>query len=126
MSRKIILIADDEPDILNTIKLSLEMEGYEVITALDGKEALEKARSKNPDLIILDVMLPDIDGYEISRRLKFDESYKHIGIIIVTARAQKVDQELWKDSRADLHMIKPFELDILNNMIKMLLGRYNG
>lgn len=122
MANKKILVVDDEPDILKTIKLSLKMEGYEVITALDGEEALRKAHNKKPDIIILDVMLPTINGYEVARSLKFDERYKHMSIIILTAHTQKMDQELWRNSGADLYMTKPFELDKLKENIKGLLS----
>jgi len=70
MARKRILIVDDEVDIINTIKLFLEIEGYDIIIAFDGREALDKVRSENPELIILDVMLPSIDGFEIAQKKK--------------------------------------------------------
>ncbi|MBU2102852.1 MAG: response regulator, partial [Candidatus Omnitrophica bacterium] len=89
MMRKRILIVDDESDIVRTIQLSLETNDYEVITAVDGREALDEIYNRNPDLIILDVMLPDIDGYELSRRLKDNQRHKNIPIMILTARAQK-------------------------------------
>ena len=121
MHPKKILIVDDEEDITKTIKLSLEMEEFRVITALDGKEALDKVRSEKPDLVVLDVMLPTIDGYNISRLLKLDKKYNHIPIIILTALTQKADQELAKESKADSYITKPFDMVELINKIKELL-----
>lgn len=123
MARKRILIVDDEVDIINTIKLFLEIEGYDIIIAFDGREALDKVRSENPELIILDVMLPSIDGFEIAQKLKSDARYKHIPILIVTAFAQRAEEELAKKSLADSYMTKPLELDVLNDKVKELLSR---
>lgn len=122
MMRKRILIVDDESDIVRTIQLSLETNDYEVITAVDGREALDEIYNRNPDLIILDVMLPDIDGYELSRRLKDNQRHKNIPIMILTARAQKLDQKLWRRSKADLWMVKPFDLNVFMGNIQKLLG----
>jgi len=123
MNQKRILVVDDEEDIVKTIKISLEIEGYEVIEALDGNEALDKARSENPDLIILDIMLPIIDGYEVARKLKYDDKYKHIPILMLTALTQKREQEMGLEAGADFYMTKPFDQDALNNKIKELLSK---
>jgi len=123
MERRRILIVDDEPDIVTTMKLALEMEGYDVITAYDGRAALEKIYTHNPNLIVLDIMLPEIDGYEVSRRLKCDENYKHISLIILTAHAQKKDVEIGERLGADIYMVKPFNQDELNCRIKEILDR---
>jgi len=119
---KRVLVVDDEEDILTTITLSLKMEGYTIDTAVDGEEALTKARSINPDLIILDVMLPSLDGYQICQTLKCDENYCNIPIIIVTARAQKVDEARIKEVKADEYIIKPFDMDLLISTVKKFLG----
>lgn len=125
IEKKRLLVVDDEIDILRTVKMSLEMEGYEIITALDGMEALEKARKNNPALIVLDVMLPSIDGYEITHLLKSDEKYKKIPIILLTACVQKKDEDWGKKMGADYYMRKPFDLEVLNNIVKEALIKKN-
>lgn len=123
MEQKRILIADDEEDLVTTLQFTLEKEGYECLTAYDGKEALDKAKSENPDLIILDIMMPKMNGYEVSRLLKFDKRYKHIPIVMLTARTQEKDRELGDETGADMYVTKPFEMDNLvstvNNILKL-------
>ncbi|MGB9698222.1 MAG: response regulator [Thermodesulfobacteriota bacterium] len=113
-----ILIIDDEIDLVETIRFPLELEGYQVLVAYNGEEGLHLARKEKPDLIILDLMLPKIDGYKICRFLKFDEKYKHIPIIMLTARSQEKDRLLGKETGADEYITKPFDLDELVNSIK--------
>ena len=120
-SKKRILVVDDEPDIVTGISDSLAFEGYDIITANDGQAALNMARSENPDLIILDIMLPKIDGYKVCRLLKFDKKKKHIPIIMLTAKTQDSDKKTGKDMRADEYMCKPFDQDELLKNIKKLL-----
>ena len=122
MSDKTVLIVDDEPDIVESIKFNLEFENIKSIEAYDGEEALSKARKENPDLIILDIMLPKINGYKIARLLKFDESYKHIPIIMLTARTQKTDIKLGEETGADEYVTKPFDMDTLVGLVKKYLG----
>jgi len=121
MDKKRILIVDDEKDIVETIQFRLELEGLECLVAYDGEEALLKAKRENPDLILLDIMLPKINGYKIARLLKFDELYKHIPIIMLTARTQKTDIELGEETGADEYVTKPFDMDELVNMIRKYL-----
>lgn len=120
MSKK-ILVAEDSPTILEIIKLSLEGYGYAVITAVDGKEALDKAKSESPDLIILDLMLPKIDGYKVCGMLKFDGRYSKIPVIMLTARAGKADKDMGEEVKADAYIVKPFEPDVLFSKIKELI-----
>ena len=120
-SKKRILVVDDEPDIVTGISDSLAFEGYDIIIANDGQAALNMARSENPDLIILDIMLPKIDGYKVCRLLKFDKKKKHIPIIMLTAKTQDSDKKTGKDMRADEYMCKPFDQDELLKNIKKLL-----
>ncbi len=122
MSKKRILIIEDESDLVETVSLRLEANDYEVISAGDGLEGLEKAKKENPDLIILDLMLPKMDGYKVCRLLKFDEKYKNIPIIIFTARADESDKEIAKDVRADVYITKPFDAHVLLEKIRQLLG----
>ncbi|MCM8800538.1 MAG: response regulator [Candidatus Omnitrophica bacterium] len=121
--KKKILVVDDEPDILNMIRLRLEANGYEVITASDGNTAYQRARSDSPDLIILDLMLPGMDGYQVCRLLKFDERYRSIPVIILTALSQKEDKEWAEKVGADCYLTKPFESDELLNKIKEFFRR---
>jgi two-component system alkaline phosphatase synthesis response regulator PhoP len=118
---KRILITEDSSTILAITKDALESAGYSVICAVDGQEALDKARKEQPDLIILDLMLPKIDGYKVCRMLKFDEKYKQIPIILFTARAQEADVKLGKEVGADAYLIKPFEPATLLGKIKELI-----
>jgi len=121
MDKKRILIVDDEQDIAETIQFRLELEGLDCLVAYDGEEALLKAKRENPDLILLDIMLPKINGYKIARLLKFDESYKHIPIIMLTARTQKTDIELGEETGADEYVTKPFDMDMLVALVKKYL-----
>ena len=120
---KHILIIDDEQDLLDLLRPRLETAGYEISTALDGQEGLNKAREEKPDLILLDVMMPKMDGYQVCRFLKFDEEYKHIPIVLLTARGQKQDKETGKKVGADGYLTKPFEKDVLLDKIGQLLKK---
>ncbi|MGQ9693970.1 MAG: response regulator transcription factor [Thermodesulfobacteriota bacterium] len=122
MNQPKILIIDDEVDLVETIRFPLELEGYQVLVAYQGEEGLQLARKENPDLIILDLMLPKIDGYKVCRFLKFDEKYKHIPIIMLTARSQEKDRLLGKETGADEYITKPFDLDDLFNKIKKYIS----
>ncbi len=121
MEQKRILVADDEEDIVATLQFALSQEGYLCLTAYDGREALDKAKRENPDLIILDIMMPKMNGYKISRLLKFDKRYKHIPIIMLTARTQEKDKKLGEETGADIYITKPFEMDALIQTIRNML-----
>jgi len=123
MANKRILIVDDEKDLVSMIKMRLEASGYEALEAYDGQTALDKARQEKPDLIILDLMLPKMDGYMVCRMLKFDEKYKKIPIILFTARVQDSDKELGKEVGADAYITKPFEPNVLLAKIEELLTK---
>lgn len=120
--KKKIVVVDDEPDILRTIEIFLTQEGFNVITAADGMAGLDKIRKEMPDLIILDIMLPKLDGYKVCRMLKFDEKYNKIPVVISTARAQESDQIKAKEVKADAYITKPFQPEVLLAKIKELLG----
>ena len=120
-NKKTILLVDDEPDLLDSLSVRLRASGYNVLLATDGLEALKKARSENPDLILLDLMLPKMDGYKVARLLKFDGRYSHIPILILSARCQDMDKELGKSAGADDYMVKPFDSADLISRIKRLL-----
>lgn len=121
MGKKILLV-DDEPQLVEVVKMRLEANGYTVLAAYDGQEALDKARQEKPDLIILDLMLPKVDGYKVCRMLKFDQNYKHIPIIMFSARAQEEDVKLGKEVGGDAYITKPFEPQELLSKIKEFLG----
>lgn len=112
-----ILLVDDEKDIITLVSSRLKTAGYEVVTAVDGFEALAKAKSEKPDLIILDLMLPKMDGYQVCRLLKFDSTTAQIPIIMFTARAEG------EKAGADAYLTKPFEPETLLAKIKELLER---
>lgn len=122
MDKKRILLVDDEEDLRKMLKFRLEALNYDVDEAMDGHEGLNKARFNKPDLIILDLMLPKIDGFKVCRMLKFDERHKDVPIIMFTSRVQKKDEELGKETGADAYITKPFEPEVLLGKIKELLG----
>ena len=121
-SKKILLV-DDEKDLVSTVTFRLEANGYEVVVAYDGEEALRLAKSEAPDLIILDLMLPKIDGYKVCATLKNDRKYKHIPVMLFSARAQETDRRSGKAAGADAYMTKPFEPKALLEKVKELTTR---
>jgi len=122
-NKKTILLVDDEPDLLDSLSIRLKASGYNVLMAVDGLDALKKARTLSPDLIILDLMLPKMDGYKVARLLKFDNRYSHIPILILSARGQDLDKEMGKNAGADDYMVKPFDSVDLISRVKRLLSQ---
>ena len=118
---KRILIVDDEEGIVKVVKMYLEHHRYEVITADDGQEGLEKTRTEKPDLIVLDLMLPKINGYKVCGLLKKDTRYAKTPVIMFTAKSQEKDIKLGEEVGADAYITKPFEPEILLAKIKELL-----
>ncbi len=121
MAKK-ILIVDDEPDILRAAEIRLMSFGYEVITASDGNDALNLIQRDTPDLILLDMRLPHMDGDKICAMLKADDKFKHIPIIIFTASSDLNASNKIKESGADGYLIKPFAPEELLHIIKKFLG----
>jgi two-component system alkaline phosphatase synthesis response regulator PhoP len=121
MSKKRILVVDDEVDLVETVRFSLELEGYDVLVTYNGEEALNQARKENPDLILLDLMLPKLDGYKVCRLLKFDERYKHIPILMLTAKTQEKDKAIGMETGANEYITKPFDMDELMKKVKEYL-----
>ncbi len=109
MAKKQILVVEDVPESLTLLRIRLEASGYEVIGASDGEEGLKKARELHPDLIILDIMLPKMDGFTVCRFLKYDVEYENIPIIMLTARGEQKDRALGKEVGADMYLVKPFD-----------------
>ena len=118
-----ILVVDDEIYIVHILDFSLGMEGYQVLTALDGEQALEKARAEHPDLIVLDIMMPKLDGYETCKLLKADESTRAIPVILLSAKGRNVDQKIGFEVGADDYITKPFSPRKLVERINAILGQ---
>ena len=123
MPKKRILLIEDEADMVYALTLHLEAINCEVLSSADGQTGLDMARKEKPDLIILDLMLPKMDGYKICRMLKFDEKYKKIPIIMFTARAQAQDKKLGQEVGADAYITKPFDSKEILNKIDALLKK---
>ena len=121
MANKKILIIEDEKSLVEMLKMRFEREGYSVIASYDGKDGLDKAKKENPGLIILDLMLPVMDGYKICALLKKDSRYSKIPIIMFTAKAQDSDRELGMEMGADAYITKPFDAALLLAKIKELI-----
>ena len=118
---KKILIVDDEQDIVESLKFVLESSDYSCYTAFNGEDGLKLAKELIPDLIILDVMMPKINGYKISRLLKYDSKYKNIPILMITARSQEEDKLIGEETGAYEYITKPFDLDnVLKTVDKYL------
>ncbi len=118
---KKILLIEDEKDMVYAVTLQLESCGYEIISAFDGHEGLKTARKEKPDLIILDLMLPKMDGYKVCGLLKADARYSNIPVIMFTARAQESDKKTGEEVGADAYITKPFDHQALLAKIKELL-----
>jgi DNA-binding response OmpR family regulator len=123
MSAKKVLIVEDEVDLVETIRFLLEREGYRVLISGDGEDGLHQARRESPDLIILDIMLPKLDGYKVCGQLKSDKRYKQIPILMLTARAQQKDRVLGMEAGADEYIIKPFDLAAFIEKVKTYLRK---
>jgi len=120
---KTILIIEDERDLLDLVAFNLEREGYRVLTALDGKDGLETARTRSPDLVILDLMLPGIMGTDICRVLKNSEKTANIPIIMLTAKGEEIDRVVGFEVGADDYVVKPFSNRELMLRIRAVLRR---
>jgi len=123
MSKGKILVVDDEIYIVHILDFSLGMEGYEVVTALDGEQALHKVKSDKPDLVVLDIMMPKLDGYETCKILKTDPETKNIPVILLSAKGRNVDQKMGFQVGADDYITKPFSPRKLVERINMILGQ---
>ena len=122
-SRPLILIADDEPDIRELVAYRLEQSGFEVAVAKDGREALTLAKKLRPDLALLDVMMPNLDGYEVTAELRQDKTLARLPVILLTARVQEQDVQRGFDVGADDYIKKPFSPQELRSRVEAILGR---
>ena len=118
---KKILVVDDEPDFVHSLSLRLSESGYRVVTAFDGLAALEAAKREAPDLMVLDVMMPKLDGFNVCRMLKFDNKYKDINVILLTARSGDENRLIGKRVGADAYLTKPHDDALLLRTMKELL-----
>ena len=116
-----ILLVDDEPSIVKMVGKRLEVEGFDVLIAMDGQDGLAKARTQSPDLIVLDLMLPKLNGYEVCTMLKQDSRYQKIPVVMFTAKAQEKDEKLGMECGADAYVRKPFRAQELLGKIRGLL-----
>jgi DNA-binding response OmpR family regulator len=117
-----VLVVDDEAYILNILDFSLDSEGFTVLTAANGEDALRKATDEHPDLVILDVMMPKIDGFEVCRALKAKKETQTIPVILLTAKDRDADRQKGGEVGADLYMTKPFSPARLIAAVQELLG----
>jgi two-component system alkaline phosphatase synthesis response regulator PhoP/two-component system response regulator VicR len=121
MSKKILAV-DDERHIVRLVQINLQKEGYEVVTAGTGREALEKVESEKPDLIVMDVMMPEMDGFEALEKLKANPETAQIPIIMLTAKAQDADVFSGWQKGADLYLTKPFNPSELLTFVKRIFA----
>jgi DNA-binding response OmpR family regulator len=119
----VVLAADDDEDILELVAFRLERSGYTVLRARDGEEALRVALEAKPDLAVLDVMMPKLDGFELTRRLRADDATSNMPIILLTARSQDADVQAGFDAGADDYLRKPFSPQELRARVQAILGR---
>ena len=118
-----ILVVDDEVDTLRLVGLTLQRQGYQIIAAGNGAQALEMVKSESPDLVILDVMMPDMDGYEVARQVRSAEKNTHLPIIMFSAKTQAVDKTAGIESGADAYLTKPIHPAELANYVSSLLDQ---
>ena len=117
-----ILIIEDDQALVKSLSRRLEAAGYQVDSVSDGFAALEKIHNEKPDLVILDLMLPEVDGYKVCRMLKFDETYEDIHVIMLAGRTQEEDRNKGLQMGADAYIVKPFENRDLLRKIEEFLG----
>lgn len=119
-----ILIAEDEKDIRDLITFTLTFAGYKVVAAANGEEALDKARVEVPDLILMDVRMPKMTGYEACQEMKKDDRIKHIPVVFLSAKGQESEVTTGMDVGAEEYILKPFSPDQLTERVKELLKKF--
>jgi DNA-binding response OmpR family regulator len=118
-----VLVADDDEDILQLVSFRLERAGYKVVTAADGHQALAAAREHQPDLAVLDVMMPGLNGYEVTRQLRANPATAAIPVILLTARVQEADVSRGFEAGADDYLRKPFSPQELRSRVQAIIAR---
>ena len=121
-----ILIADDEPNIVLALEFLMKKEGYEVQTVSDGEQALLAIKEGRPDLVLLDIMMPNLDGYEVCQRIRSDPSMKDIVIIMLTAKGREVEREKGLALGADFYITKPFSTREVVQKVREVLAGHPG
>ena len=121
--RPVVLVADDDDDIRDLVAFRLDRAGYEVLRAGDGQQALDLAREHHPDLAVLDVMMPKLTGYDVTRELRADNATSRIPVILLTARVQEADVARGFEAGADDYVKKPFSPQELKARVQAVLGR---
>jgi DNA-binding response OmpR family regulator len=121
--KPVVLVADDDHDILTLVSFRLERAGYDVVAARDGEEALRLALERVPDLAVLDVMMPKLDGYEVTTRLRQNKATRRMPVILLTARVQEADIARGFEAGADDYVKKPFSPQELGARVQAILGR---
>lgn len=125
--KKKILIIEDDAEMIDLIKLILENEGYDAIGVMGGKQGLERMYKENPDLVLLDIMMPEIDGWEVFHKMKSDEKLKSIPVIIVTARSENIEKIIGLHvAKVDDYITKPFGIKDITSSIKRVLSLRQG
>jgi CheY-like chemotaxis protein len=119
--RKQVLIVDDDPMVVKVLRDPLERAGYDVDVAFHGLEALKKVKEKQPDLIILDILMPLLDGFKVARLLKFDKRFRDIPIIVLTSRATEGERKMGEQVGANEFMYKPFRLPMILDTVQRYL-----
>ena len=117
-----VLVVDDDPVIQRLLKVNFEMEGYQVTVAGDGLEGLERARADRPDVVVLDIMMPKMDGLAVTRALKADPDTAPIPVLLLSAKAQEADMRAGAATRADAYVTKPFDPLELLERVEALIG----
>lgn len=126
-NKKRILCIEDEAEMIDLTRLVLEREGFEVLGAVGGSEGLDIIRREKPDLVLLDLMMPDIDGWEVYRQMKAEQESANIPVIVVTAKAQSIDKVLGLQvAKVDDYITKPFGPQELLNSINRILNNKNS
>ena len=120
---KKILLVEDEPEFRLALRMRLEANGYAIIEADDGIKGLDAVRQQNPDLIILDVMLPRMNGFKLARLLKYSAKYKNVPLMMLTVMSQESDWKMGRSVGADAYMTKPYQPQELLNTISTLVSR---
>jgi adenylate cyclase len=118
-----VLVVDDDPLVVRLVQMNLELEGYRVVTAFDGEEGLARAREVRPDIIVLDVMMPKMDGLTMTKELRGDADVSHIPVILLSAKTAAADVDRGLAAGADRYVTKPFDIPVLLDTLTALLAK---